>query len=162
MRIAQGKLDLNDASQLKKLEPVWRSKVESFTENPGNIIEEIHQQLEACRQHEQFTWMLIDEHTDQGSELSLSDFSGDSRQEYIIDRTFRDAEGQRWIIDYKSSRPADKETLESFLDRQDKQYRGQLIAYARLYKEFENVPVRMALFFTAIPRFREITLDSSP
>jgi len=160
MRIAQGKLDPGDAIQLKKLEPVWRSKVESLTDKTESVIGEIHQQLETCRQHEQFSWMVLDKHIDQGSELSLSDFTGDSRQEYVIDRTFRDEEGQRWIIDYKSSRPADQESLDSFLDRQVEQYRGQLSAYARLFTVMEQGPVRTALFFTAIPCFREISLDS--
>jgi ATP-dependent helicase/nuclease subunit A len=160
MLIAQGNLDFSDANQLKKLEAVWRSKVESLTDKPEFVIGEIHQQLNACRQHEQFAWMVLDVHVDQGSELSLSDFTGGSRQEYIIDRTFRDAEGQRWIIDYKSSRPAEKESLEFFLDRQVEQYRGQLTAYARLFTEMEQIPVRTALFFTAIPCFKEISLDS--
>jgi ATP-dependent exoDNAse (exonuclease V) beta subunit len=48
---------------------------------------------------------------------------------YVIDRLFRDANGTRWVVDYKTSRHEGAD-IEGFLDREQKRYAIQLDAYA--------------------------------
>jgi ATP-dependent exoDNAse (exonuclease V) beta subunit len=48
---------------------------------------------------------------------------------YVIDRLFRDAEGVRWVVDFKTSRHEGGD-LEAFLDEQRRRYQAQLDAYA--------------------------------
>ncbi len=48
---------------------------------------------------------------------------------YVIDRLIRDANGIRWVVDYKTSRHEGAD-IEGFLDREQKRYAAQLDAYA--------------------------------
>ena len=47
----------------------------------------------------------------------------------VIDRSFVDAAGVRWIVDYKTSRH-EGAGLDEFLDREQERYRPQLERYA--------------------------------
>jgi ATP-dependent exoDNAse (exonuclease V) beta subunit len=48
---------------------------------------------------------------------------------HVIDRLIRDANGIRWVVDYKTSRHEGAD-IEGFLDREQKRYAAQLDAYA--------------------------------
>jgi hypothetical protein len=48
---------------------------------------------------------------------------------YVIDRLILDANGTRWVVDYKTSRHEGAD-IEGFLDREQKRYAAQLDAYA--------------------------------
>ncbi len=48
---------------------------------------------------------------------------------YVIDRVFRDANGDRWVVDFKNSRH-EGAYVEAFLDQERKRYSAQLDAYA--------------------------------
>ena len=48
---------------------------------------------------------------------------------YVIDRLIRDANGTRWVVDYKTGRQEEAD-IEGFLDREQKRYAAQLDAYA--------------------------------
>ena len=76
----------------------------------------------------------------------------------VIDRTFID-QGERWIIDYKFSTPAETETQAEFSTRQTNTYQGQLKHYANLYKGLEENQVRCALYFPQIPLFIEVDAE---
>ncbi len=71
-----------------------------------------------------------------------------------VDRTFIDADGARWIIDYKSSMHAGG-SLDFFLDEEVRRYRPQLERYARLLAH-EGRPIRMGLYFPLLDAWREI------
>ena len=158
-QVALGQMDLTDTNVLSPLEPFWLVRLEKLTREPDKALADIRRQLQACLKHERFDWLFDPEHRSAGAEVALSDFSRGGRREYIIDRTFIDSSGSRWIIDYKSSRPRDGESIEAFTRRQEQQYREQLEIYCRLYQTMESHPVRCALFFTGIPHFHEIDLQ---
>ena len=63
-----------------------------------------------------------------------------------IDRTFVDAEGVRWIIDYKTS-AHEGAGLAAFLENEKLRYRDQLERYARLLSLTEARPIRVGLYF---------------
>ena len=75
--------------------------------------------------------------------------------EHVIDRTFVE-DSQRWIIDYKSSVPESGESLDAFEQRQSELYGGQLARYRAALQAKEDLPVRTALYFPALPHWLEI------
>ena len=67
---------------------------------------------------------------------------GEHRQ-FVIDRSFTNADGKRWIVDYKTSshEGADKE---GFLDRERASYRAQLERYAQMHRAID---IHLGLYF---------------
>ena len=72
----------------------------------------------------------------------------------IIDRSFVDEHGVRWVIDYKTSRHLGG-GLDEFLDREVERYRPQLQRYAMLVKKLGPQPVRVGLYFPLMRAWRE-------
>ena len=72
----------------------------------------------------------------------------------IIDRTFVDEDGVRWIIDYKTG---DHEggNVESFLDTEQKRYASQLNGYADIMSRLDNRPVKVGLYFPMLKAWRQ-------
>jgi ATP-dependent exoDNAse (exonuclease V) beta subunit len=94
--------------------------------------------------------------TEAESELALSGSFDGRIVEGIIDRTFVDREGVRWVIDFKTS-THEGGSLEAFLDAEVERYRGQLERYARLMHAFEpGRPVKAALYFPLLKSWREV------
>lgn len=75
-------------------------------------------------------------------------------QRVVIDRTFIDESGVRWIIDYKTSDNGG-EKLDDFLDRECKRYADQLNRYADIIARIEERPVRVGLYFPMLSEWRE-------
>ena len=97
-------------------------------------------------------WVLSDEHIDTRSEwpLTVVDVHGHIR-DIVIDRSFVDGvTGERWIIDYKSSRPAPGEPLDVFAAREGVTYLDQLLCYRDAVRGLKSEPLRCALFFTTL------------
>lgn len=72
----------------------------------------------------------------------------------IIDRTFIDDEGTRWVIDYKTGHHEGSDH-ESFLDNEVERYRPQLERYAALLSKLDDRPIRRGLFFPLLRAWRE-------
>ena len=97
-------------------------------------------------------WILSPAHPEARSEWALTrvDREG-AKEEMVIDRTFVDAAtGERWLIDYKTSRPESGENLEQFLGRESATYRPQMQRYRDTLSASAPSPLRVALYFTAI------------
>ncbi|TQV86523.1 UvrD-helicase domain-containing protein [Aliikangiella coralliicola] len=73
----------------------------------------------------------------------------------IIDRTFVDS-GVRWIIDYKSSQPEKKESLEEFLQRETALYLTQMTDYFNMFVSLESRPIIAGLYFPMIGHFEKL------
>ncbi|WP_043765011.1 UvrD-helicase domain-containing protein [Algiphilus aromaticivorans] len=71
-----------------------------------------------------------------------------------IDRSFVDAEGTRWIVDYKTGSHEGGD-LDAFVDSEIARYRGQLEAYAQLFAD-EGRAVRLALYLPLLPQGRRL------
>jgi ATP-dependent exoDNAse (exonuclease V) beta subunit len=72
----------------------------------------------------------------------------------IVDRTFVDADGTRWIVDYKTGTHEGAD-VEAFLDREQERYRGQLEQYAALLRVLDPRPIRLGLYFPLLNGWRE-------
>jgi ATP-dependent exoDNAse (exonuclease V) beta subunit len=95
---------------------------------------------------------------DAASELALSGVVEGQILEGVIDRTFVDEHGQRWIVDFKTS-THEGGGLEAFLNEEVTRYRPQLERYGRLMRAFRpGETVRAALYFPALRQWREVAL----
>lgn len=69
----------------------------------------------------------------------------------VIDRMFSDADGRRWIVDYKTS-SHEGAGLEAFLDRELDRYGEQLRGYAAA---FAGTAVEVGLYFPVVKGWRQ-------
>jgi ATP-dependent exoDNAse (exonuclease V) beta subunit len=92
------------------------------------------------------------------SELALTGVFEGEIVSGVIDRTFIDEQGVRWIVDFKTG-SHEGGGLEQFLAEEVRRYRDQLQRYARLMKLFRpDQPVRAALYFPLMKQWREVTV----
>jgi ATP-dependent exoDNAse (exonuclease V) beta subunit len=73
----------------------------------------------------------------------------------VIDRSFVDDQGTRWVIDYKTSSHAGGD-LAGFLAAERERYRSQLELYVRLARGLGPQPVKAALFFPWLGELLEV------
>jgi len=95
-------------------------------------------------------WLFDAAHAAARSEYALSSWRDGELVQAVVDRTFVDAGGVRWVVDFKLS-THEGEGLELFLDREVERYRAQLEAYGDLLDALEPRELRLALYF---PRLR--------
>ena len=94
-------------------------------------------------------------HEDATSELPLSLQEDGRTRSLILDRSFVH-EGERWIVDYKTSRHEGGD-LEGFLDEEERRHAPQLERYRLAMQARENRPIRTALYFPLHRAFRDVT-----
>ena len=104
-------------------------------------------------------WLLAP-HTQADSELALTAMLDGAAVRVIIDRTFVDEGGTRWIVDYKTGSHQGGD-LAAFLDNEQKRYRAQLEDYARVMRKYDpSHPIRVALYCPLLQAFREWTPET--
>lgn len=101
----------------------------------------------------QAQWLLGGRDTAR-SELKITGYIDGSLVNGVIDRTFVDDEGVRWIVDFKTGDHRGVE-VEVFLAREQERYRAQLQRYAVIMQQMESRPVRIGLYFPLLRRFRD-------
>jgi len=99
-------------------------------------------------------WILT-AHEDAQNELPLVCWANDGPKTYIIDRTFIDETGTRWVIDYKTSY-GEGGDVANFLRQEADKYSLQLRRYADLFRQIENRPIRLALYFPLMGILKEM------
>ena len=115
----------------------------------------VHDALAACLAEERGRWVL-GAHEAARSELRLTGIVGGELVSVAIDRTFVDASGTRWIVDYKTGTHEGAD-VDAFLDRERERYRAQLEQYAALMAKLERGPIRLGLYFPLLRGWREWT-----
>jgi ATP-dependent exoDNAse (exonuclease V) beta subunit len=99
-------------------------------------------------------WLFDPAHTQAKSEYPLSFDDHGQLVTVIIDRSFVDAHGTRWIVDFKTSTHTGG-GLDAFLGREQERYRGQLEHYAAVLRKLESRPIRLGLYFPLLGGWRE-------
>lgn len=90
------------------------------------------------------------------SELALTGVVRGQLVQGVIDRTFVDDLGERWIVDFKTS-SHEGGGLEQFLNEEVVRYTPQLERYADLMRQmFPGQPIRMALYFPLLGAWKEV------
>jgi ATP-dependent helicase/nuclease subunit A len=95
---------------------------------------------------------LLSSHVEARSEYALSLLEDGRLKTGVIDRSFTDEEGTRWIVDYKTSRHSGTD-LDAFLEQERLRYAPQLERYAFLMRGLGARRVKIALYFPLLQRF---------
>ena len=106
--------------------------------------------LERALEDERGRWILSGQHRDSRCELPVTAMLDGQLRHLVIDRTFIDEEGVRWIIDYKTGTHLGG-NLAGFLDEEQERYRTQLRNYALAFQQLEQRAVRTALYYPLVP-----------
>jgi ATP-dependent exoDNAse (exonuclease V) beta subunit len=101
-------------------------------------------------------WLLSSRHAEASCELRLTGMVDGQIRSVVIDRSFVDEQGQRWVIDYKTSSHTGGD-LAGFLDAERERYRSQLELYMRLARGLGPQPVRAALYFPWLGELLEVS-----
>jgi ATP-dependent helicase/nuclease subunit A len=93
--------------------------------------------------------------TESATELALTAHFDGVIQSLRIDRSFVDADGVRWIVDWKTSahEGADRD---AFLANELARYAPQLRRYAKVVALFDARPQRVGLYFPLLDAWREL------
>nr|CRH04805.1 Putative ATP-dependent deoxyribonuclease (subunit A) [Candidatus Magnetococcus massalia] len=98
-------------------------------------------------------WILSDRHQEAASERGLTWVDRGRMQRIIMDRTFVDAQGIRWIIDYKTGIHHGA-SVDGFLAEEVVRYRQQLEKYGRIVAAMEERPIHLGLYFPLLQAWR--------
>ena len=99
-------------------------------------------------------WIFDPAHHQSRSEQALSGVIDGEIVQAVMDRTFVDAAGTRWIIDFKTG-SHEGGAVDEFLDREVERYRAQLTRYARIVSALGRERVRVGLYFPLLNGWRE-------
>jgi len=100
-------------------------------------------------------WILDPSHQDAVCEWALTGMTDDGLKSIVIDRSFIDNDGTRWIIDFKTGDHTGS-AVDTFLDQEQERYTDQLKGYAEILRMNDERPVRMGLYFPLLKAFREL------
>ena len=141
--------------------PFWRAQLAPLCSaaelNQQMQVLQLH--LQSCQRSEQGRWLFLVPHAEDVCELGLQDYRSGLRRYYVVDRSFVDENGERWIVDYKTATPAAGQGVEDFLAEQAARYLPQLKTYQALMAELDPATARrcrLALYFTALDRLHEL------
>ena len=151
-------MELLQPENLARLKSYWQRRFEQYSFDASDIesaISRIELTLNKTTQSPELQWIFDASAQRSAAELVMQEQSSGYVQTHIIDRTFIDAQGIRWIIDYKSSEVADTQSEDEFVEEQIELYSKQLQRYRNLFAEENNQGIKTALLFTSIPRLVE-------
>jgi ATP-dependent exoDNAse (exonuclease V) beta subunit len=159
-RIAEDGLAGWDAARVRALRKTFSDELvadglsaDAVDAATGRVADTLEQTLADVRGR----W-LLGSHDDAQSELRLTGATADGVVNIVMDRTFVDQQGVRWIVDYKTSSHEGAD-VEAFLDRERERYRPQLERYATLMRGPDRKLIRLGLYFPLLGGWREWAID---
>jgi ATP-dependent exoDNAse (exonuclease V) beta subunit len=155
-RIAEDGIENWDAARVSALGPVVGRWLASLGVPDGELEEGTSRVLTALREvlaDPRGRWILS-RHAEDQREVALVGVLQGRVVQRIIDCTFLDETGVRWIIDYKTSFHGGGR-LDAFLDQEVERYRGQMEVYAALLGAASEHPIRLGLYFPLHRGWRE-------
>jgi ATP-dependent helicase/nuclease subunit A len=155
-RIGREGLDSWDEPAVRSRGGNYRAVLTNLGVPPGELAwaaERVESGLLRTLRDPRGRWVL-ENHADAASELAIAGMMEGSLCEAVIDRTFIDEHGVRWIIDYKTS-AHEGGNLENFLEQEKERYREQLERYARLMIQRDDRPIRLGLYFPLLGEWLE-------
>jgi len=125
----------------------------------SQALERVEHSLKNAKVNPKLIWALSADfkHSEIEYPLTSVDDSG-LISHHIVDRTFVDDLGTRWIIDYKTSVYQDDKhkSIEDFIQYQVATYESQLERYGHLFTQLEDRPQKWVLYFTHIDQWIEL------
>lgn len=123
-------------------------------------VERALQALEESLSSERGRWILDPDHSQARSEFAVSGFWGGRLIRSVVDRTFVDSKGVRWVVDFKTGTHSGGDE-ETFLQREVERYRPQLTRYAKLLQKLDGRQMRVGLYFPLLKAWREWSLEEA-
>ncbi len=142
-----------DARRVDAMRELFRRELAALGVEEGALAdasERVRSALERALADPRGRWLLGPQR-EARNEYRLTGIAGGARVSVVVDRTFVDDAGRRWIVDYKTS-SHEGAGLEDFLDRERERYAAQLATYARL---MGGSRPRLGLYFPLLPGWRE-------
>ncbi len=155
-RIAREGLDAWDENAIRSRRSLYLGVLANLGVPPGDLpeaCERVEKGLLGTLRDPRGRWILSP-HQEAECELRLAGLIGGQLTEAVIDRTFVDEQGVRWIVDYKTGEHTGGD-LEAFLDNERTRYQEQLERYGRLLFQQDRRPIRLALYFPLLGGWRE-------
>ena len=146
-----GRPDAYDVSPRLPVWERWLRPTGLSDADRGWVATQLRSQILAVVADTTGRWLLT-HHERDGREAPFTSVVDGELLHIVVDRTFVE-DGTRWIVDYKSTvlqRDDDEITA------QCQRHRPQLSRYAEVLGDLDGLPIRTALFFTAIPRLVEV------
>ena len=121
----------------------------------------VNQSIEKTVNDPKGQWLLSNQHQRSVAEYALLTTVSGQIERRVIDRSFIDEDGVRWVVDYKSAEPQEGESIEAFLEREVAHYKGQLMQYKwylnLLAGNAEKSPsIKTGLYFTRLGYWQEL------
>lgn len=89
---------------------------------------------------------ILDDHIEAENELAITTKINDKIENFVIDRTFIEKDGIRWIIDYKTTA----------LNSNASKYTQQLACYAKIMQKLDpNRQIKLGLYFPLLSKWLE-------
>jgi RecB family exonuclease len=157
-----GRVGMPSLDALPRLRPRLKSRLEALGVEPDRAQEGAELALRALAgtlSDERGRWLFDPAHAEADSELALSGLRGGQIVNAVIDRTFVDSDGTRWVVDFKTS-PHEGGDRDLFLDEEVRRYEAQLRRYAHLARGLGPQPVRAGLYYPLLAAWREVDVGS--
>ena len=142
--------------RIAALQPSFKAELAGLgvpREEIAGAVERVSAALAQTLEDERGRW-LLGPHPQARCELRLTGVLDGKRVDAVMDRTFVDEKGVRWIVDYKTG-AHEGAGVEGFLDRERERYSAQLARYAALMRGLDERPVRLGLYFPLLKGWRE-------
>jgi ATP-dependent exoDNAse (exonuclease V) beta subunit len=157
LRIARDGVERWDATRVEALRPAFTQALEQLGVARAELAAASGRVLLALAntlRDERGRWLLDVRHEQARSEYAVTGAWEGGLVNVVLDRTFVDGQGVRWIVDYKTGVHTGG-GIEEFLDREAARYRHQLERYATLMRALDSRPVRLGLYFPLLQGWRE-------
>ncbi|MDG6773993.1 UvrD-helicase domain-containing protein [Thiomicrorhabdus sp. ZW0627] len=133
----------------------------------GELLQEAHRRvmksLNNGLANDKVCWALQADHLESQTEYPLTSLEEEAVANHIVDRTFVDEAGTRWIVDYKTSFfEGDADKIEAFIEKQVAHYEPQLARYGRLFDVLDATQPngvkaqKWVLYFSYLDRWVEL------
>ena len=152
-RIAEDGLNGWDAKRVAALHGIFSAELgaHGISQNELNAAAaRVTAALTTAVTEERGRWLLGPQQ-DSGNERRMTAIIEGERMNLVIDRTFRDDAGARWIVDYKTGGHEGAD-IDAFLDRERTRYAAQLVRYAEALGEPNT---KLGLYFPLLAGWRE-------
>jgi len=154
-RIGIERFDDDEREQLTRRIPTLLQALGTGADQLDRAVAVVRDAFDRTLDSETGRWILSGEHDAAACELPLTGIVDGELVNAVIDRTFVDAHGTRWIIDYKSGHHEGGD-LEGFLAEEVARYETQLGRYRHLFETMGETGIRTALYLPRHGELREV------